>query len=450
MKLLHSVAGIVFILSLAVFLLTTFVRQGLLNETTWLKALDKGEAIEQFEKVVASAVEKKNGPEAAANIRKNLQLEELRQLMVGNVTSTMQFVRGQRQQLVFEFGQGRKYDVTAAAATSSDTAKILSYVRLGYRVLTIVWIASGVLSLLALVGVWAAGEPKRRLRPLAKLVIASAIITLFGSGIVGGIGIIIAAKSIIPVQVAGEIAHVDVSGVVRTLVISLVLPIIVTGLGLAVIGGGLLQVARKREPQVIALKVKTGKTGLRKKILIAGAIVVALSLVAGLVGAWRGGGSQEEGTVSSDGWQTHHNSKVGYWISLPPDWQLKDSPPVGAQRESTAFRSDTLAFVTILAIKDESMRQPGAVEKALGERVAGFTEQPGMTITDSSSKVEDDTGAYIVQGTEKVKGAIWNFHERGLIGRSGKVLIFHGSSDQSLGTDYLKTLSRIIESFKIE
>src|SRR3989344_1719276 len=121
MKLLHSVAGIVFILSLAVFLLTTFVRQGLLNETTWLKALDKGEAIEQFEKVVASAVEKKNGPEAAANIRKNLQLEELRQLMVGNVTSTMQFVRGQRQQLVFEFGQGQKYDVTAAAATSSDT-----------------------------------------------------------------------------------------------------------------------------------------------------------------------------------------------------------------------------------------------------------------------------------------------------------------------------------------
>lgn len=459
MKFLQAMAGVVFILSLAVFLVATFVRQGLLNEATWLGALEKSEVTQQFEDLTAGVIEKQSGAEAAALARKNMRLDELRQMVEDNVTSTVQYVRGGREELVLKFGQGGKYieyDATSEAAKSPDAARILSGVRLGYQVLTWVWVGSGILSLLTLLGFLAAGEPKRRLRPLAKLIIAGSIIILLGVGVVGGLGGILAKKSVVPINVAGEIVLFNAGGVISAVVSSLMWPIAIMGISLAIFGSILLVVARKHEPRVAASLTRKSGGGLRKKVLLGAAVVVALSVGLGAVGMFRGGRSSGNGAAftavskaTADGWGVYH-SKTGYRINLPDGWKVEEKAPVGMVRETIWSHPDKAAFVLLRTVFDTSMKQPGAVGEALKERMDGFAKQPGITVTDSSSRMIGENAAYVVEGTEKIAGKVWNFREQGQIGRSGKVLILHGSADLSLGAGYRATLVKIIESFDYE
>lgn len=436
MKTLRILAGALFILSLTVFVATTFIRQGLLSEKTWLVAIEQSNVTQQLEDFLVATLTRKVGAAGAEKARQNMDLGELRRLVESSVGSTMAFIRSEQNQLVFDFGKAGKFDVTAGAAANPQLGLVLTGVRVGYKVLTGAWIISGIVAVVSLFGVYAAGEAKRRWRPLAKLVLGGAAMTLISAGVVWFLGSKLAGAARLPIDVAGEKVYFDLSNLISAVLLRLVSPIVVAGVGLAVVGIIALVIARREPKTTVAATVPNKQKKINKKTVLA---AVAVIIVLGGVGFyWK------------NRWTTYRSEEFGYRISLPPGWTVDDSASSGTNRETMVIHPDKLAFVTIKAIKDDTLTAPGALEAALKERVAGFEQQPGMTVTKSTADVQGDTGGYIIRGTERVQGQAWNFHEQALLFRSGKVLIFHGAADPSLGMDYFKTLTRIIESFQVE
>lgn len=148
-------------------------------------------------------------------------------------------------------------------------------------------------------------------------------------------------------------------------------------------------------------------------------------------------------------WQGYTSAKFGYSISYPSDWQLLDGN-TDTSRQIMVKDNINLGYVDIQAFFDKTLGEPGKLQEALNTLEQKFRSDQSLKVTQFKSSVEGKIGGYITTGEQTLNGEQYNFENRGLLGTSGKVLLFHGAYKKTAPADYLQKIEKIITSFKTD
>lgn len=148
-------------------------------------------------------------------------------------------------------------------------------------------------------------------------------------------------------------------------------------------------------------------------------------------------------------WESYKSDEYGYLLTKPVGWSVKDTPMENG-REITIAHPQGKVVVIITALKDENLRDLDYMRNSIAAFKEKMENDSTMKVAKFVDQVEGDTGGFIAVGEEKKMDKNWYFEQRGLLGTSGKVLLFHGATLSSLYNDYKDAITRIIEGFKLE
>lgn len=148
-------------------------------------------------------------------------------------------------------------------------------------------------------------------------------------------------------------------------------------------------------------------------------------------------------------WQSYTSSKYGYSVSYPIDWELLDGN-TDTSRQIMVKDNANLGYVDIQAFFDKTLAEPGKLQEALNALEQKFRGDQSLKVAQFKSSVEGKVGGYITTGGQTINGDQYNFENRGLLGTSGKILLFHGAYKKTAPTDYLQKVEKIITSFKTD
>lgn len=194
---------------------------------------------------------------------------------------------------------------------------------------------------------------------------------------------------------------------------------------------------------------------MKKAFIIVGIIVVGLVVITKLVTTSKAPAQTKKSTQQSlsvpviPGWKTYTSSKYGYSIQHPEGWTVDESR--FESKQELLFTSPTKdATLRINAFFDKAVNSPEAITASVREFEKKMRAEPGMTVTQFKDMQQGKTGGFIATGEQVIHGESYVFENRGLLGTSGKILIFHGIVKKTLTKQYGDTISRMIESFRLE
>lgn len=148
-------------------------------------------------------------------------------------------------------------------------------------------------------------------------------------------------------------------------------------------------------------------------------------------------------------WEDYKSKEYGYSVKIPVGWKVTDTPKEGS-RETSIVHPGARALVLITALFDPNLKDLDYMKSSIKEFKEKLEKDPTiLKLAKFTDKVEGSTGAFIAIGEEKREGLNWYFEQRGMMGTSGKVLLFHGAALSSSYKDYKNVISQIIESFKV-
>lgn len=159
--------------------------------------------------------------------------------------------------------------------------------------------------------------------------------------------------------------------------------------------------------------------------------------------------SPETAQKSQGGWQTYNSSKYGYSVTYPVGWELLDGN-TDTSRQIMIKEKSNLGYVDIQAFFDKTLAEPGKVQAAINALEQKFRSDQSLKVAQFKSSVEGKVGGYITTGEQTINGNQYNFENRGLLGTSGKILLFHGAYKKTAPADYLQKIEKIITSFKTD
>lgn len=149
-------------------------------------------------------------------------------------------------------------------------------------------------------------------------------------------------------------------------------------------------------------------------------------------------------------WEDYKSEEYGYSLKLPVGWLVKDNPKENG-REITVTHPQGKVIVIITALKDENLKDLDYMKESIKAFKDKLENDPTiLQIANFADQVEEDTGGFIAIGEEKRLDKNWYFEQRGLLGTSGKVLLFHGATLSPLYNDYKDVITKIIVGFKLE
>lgn len=149
-------------------------------------------------------------------------------------------------------------------------------------------------------------------------------------------------------------------------------------------------------------------------------------------------------------WENYKSDEYGYSVSIPSGWKVNNTPSE-TSREISIVHPQGKALVLITALKDEGLKDTNYMKESMQAFKEKLENDPVIVrLAKFEDKVEGDTGAFIGIGEEQREGANWYFEQRGLLGTSGKVLLFHGAAKSDVYEKYKDIISKIIEGFKID
>ena len=439
MKVVRTLLVGFFVLCLAVFLVTTFIRTGLLREDTWITALQEGNTAKELETFAVGAVREQSGAEAAAKAQQNFGSDMIEAKVTGFVTDTLQFIRGARDEVSY-------------TQPGTQLSGILSGVRLAYTILTVVWIGSGILALLTLIGVWFSSAPGRRLHIVSRTVVAGAILTLLGAAGVRALGawVVNWAKAI-PFQAGEEVAYFDASQTFHIIITSLVKPVALVGTLLAMAGVVLVVLARRRElplSQTKSPRVKPARSARRytKWLIVLGVIAFLLIASGFLFHDFITSSSQQPEVAQED--QTYTNEELGFSVWQPASW-LVDVNSKSPGRDVRVLHKSKNAYVRFTALQDPGLSDQEYLEGSINARKEELENSLEVTVNDFQIQTEAGGGIWSADGVETVAGRTWRFGEVGQLAGNGRVFIVHMAAVEDQADEYLPQLLKIRESFQV-
>lgn len=150
-----------------------------------------------------------------------------------------------------------------------------------------------------------------------------------------------------------------------------------------------------------------------------------------------------------EGWEQFASDKFGYSLKHPKGWTVDDSD-FPSKQEIRVISPAKDASLRINAFIDTSMKSPEAVQSAMDAFETKMRTESDMTVRQFASKVEDNTGGFIGVGEQTIDGELYMFESRGLLGTSGKILIFHGVVKKSVAGQYEGVMPKLIDGFQLE
>lgn len=148
-------------------------------------------------------------------------------------------------------------------------------------------------------------------------------------------------------------------------------------------------------------------------------------------------------------WQGYTSSKYGYSVSYPIDWELLDGN-TDTSRQMLIKDKANLGYVDIQSFFDKALAGEGKLQEALNALEQKFRKDQSLKVVQFKSSVEGKVGGYIITGEQTLNKELYNFENRGLLGTSGKILLFHGAYKKTAPSDYLQKIEKIITSFKTD
>lgn len=148
-------------------------------------------------------------------------------------------------------------------------------------------------------------------------------------------------------------------------------------------------------------------------------------------------------------WQTYQSQKYGYSVTYPIDWSLLDGN-TETSRAMLVKDNANLGYVDIQSYFDKTLGEAGKLQEALNAMEQKLKGDPELKNVQFKSSIEGKIGGYIATGEQTLNGEQFSFENRGLLGISGKILLFHGAYKKIAPKDYLQKIEKIIESFKTD
>ena len=158
---------------------------------------------------------------------------------------------------------------------------------------------------------------------------------------------------------------------------------------------------------------------------------------------------KQVGDFSQEKWQTYTSDSLGFSVSLPTGWSVKEEAAESGP-DILIVKNNGSAFVRIRGFLDPYLDSEEALKASLDEYHKELALQEGVSLSSfQTGGVKENIAEFSVGGQFLVRNTSFRFYETGQISMSGQALVLRAASLPQDFDESIPIMKEIIDNFVI-